>query len=63
MEPIDRNLIAILKTAAEKALDSMIESLNLDYAVGNTEFDDVKDLKASVDELSGCLQKLEEAGY
>ncbi len=60
---IDPKLVKELIDAGHDATDAMCESINLDLAVVNYEFDDVNDLKAALDRLSDALDKIESAGY
>ena len=60
---IDPKLVKELIDAGNDATDAMCESINLDLAVGNDEFDDVNDLQAALDRLSDALEKIESAGY
>ena len=53
--PIDPALIAELVDAAREAADAMCESLNLDLAVGNDDFEDVKTIGDALDRLSAAL--------
>ena len=41
---------------------ALYESLNLDLADGNDEFEDAKNLAAGLDQLSEVLEKIETAG-
>ena len=60
---IDPKLVKELIDAGNDATDAMCESINLDLAVGNEEFDDVKEIDAALDRLSDALEKIESAGY
>ncbi len=44
---IDPKLVKELIDAADEAADAMCDSLNLDWGVGNTEFEDVNNLEAA----------------
>ena len=59
---IDSKLVKELIDAGHDATDAMCESINLDLAVGNDEFEDVNDLRAALDRLSDALEKIESAG-
>ena len=61
--PIDPKLVKELIDAGHEATDAMCECLNLDLAVGNDEFDDLKDLGAALDRLSAALDKMKQAGF
>ena len=58
---IDPKLIKELIAAAEQATDAMCESINLDWAVGNDGFDDVKELDDAFVRLSDVLKKIDSA--
>ncbi len=60
---IDPKLVKELIDAGNDATDAMCESINLDLAVGNDEFNDVNDLQAALDRLSDALEKTDSAGY
>ncbi len=60
--PIDPKLVKELIDAAEEAADAMCDSLNLDWGVGNTEFEDVKNLGAAHNRLSAALDRIKQAG-
>lgn len=55
MKLIEPSLIQRLLDAAHEAVGTMSETLNLDLAVDNHEFEDVKNLSASLDRLSAVL--------
>ena len=55
-------LVKELIDAAEEAADAMCDSLNLDWGVGNTEFEDVKDLETARNRLSAALDRIRQAG-
>ena len=59
---VDPKLIKELVDAAEEATDAMCESLNLDWGVGNDEFEDVKNLEVARNRLSDALDKVKQAG-
>ncbi len=59
---IDPKLVKDLIDAAEEAADAMCDSLNLDWGVGNTEFEDVKNLGAAHNRLSVALNRIKQAG-
>ena len=59
---IDPKLVKELIDAAEEAADAMCDSLNLDWGVGNTEFEDVKNLAAARNRLSAALDRIKQAG-
>ncbi len=59
---IDAKLVRELIDAAEEAADAMCDSLNLDWGVGNTEFEDVKNLGAAHHRLSAALNRIKQAG-
>lgn len=44
--------------ASEAAQAAMIDSLDLDYGVGNEEFEDVKTLQAALDQLTSATDAL-----
>ena len=56
---IDPALVRELIAAAEEAADAMCDSLNLDLAVGNDEFEDVQSLGAALDRLAAALASIE----
>ena len=58
---IDAKLVKELIDAGHDATDAMCESINLDSAVGNDEFEDVNELRAALDRLSDALEKIESA--
>ncbi len=58
----DPKLVKELIDAAEEAADAMCDSLNLDWGVGNTEFEDVKNLGAALDRLSAALNRIKQTG-
>ena len=58
---IDPKLVKELIDAGHDATDAMCESINLDLAVGNDEFEDVNELRAALDRLSDALEKIESA--
>ncbi len=60
---IDPKLVKELIDAGHDATDAMCESINLDWAVGNEDFEDVQELDAALDRLSDALKKIESAGY
>ncbi len=51
-----------LGCTAEEAADAMCDSLNLDWGVGNDEFEEVKNLGAALDRLSTALNRIKQAG-
>jgi len=55
---IDPKLVKELIDAAEEAADAMCDSLNLDWGVGNDEFEDVKNLEAARDRLTAVVERL-----
>ncbi len=59
---IDPKLVKELIDAAEEAADAMPDSLNLDWGVGNDEFEDVKNLGAARNRLSAALDRIKQAG-
>ncbi len=59
---IDPKLVKELIDAAEEAADAMCDSLNLDWGVGNDEFEDVKNLEAARDRLTAVVERLKLAG-
>ena len=60
---IDPNLVKELTDAGHDATDAMFESLNLDWGVGNADFEDVQELDAAYRRLSDALENIESAGY
>ncbi len=59
---IDPKLVKELINAGHDATDAMFESLNLDWGVGNEDFEDVQELDAAYRRLSNALEKIEAAG-
>ena len=60
---IDPKLVKELIAAAEEAVDAMCDSLKLDCGVGNTKFEDVKNLGAAHTRLSAALNRIKLAGF
>ena len=58
---IDPTLIKELIDATKEAADAMCDSLNLDWGVRNTEFEDVKNLAAARNRLSAALDRIKQA--
>ena len=56
-------LIKELLDAADEACHAMCDSLNLDFGVGNEDFEDVKSLRAALDRLEAVLDKVKQAGF
>lgn len=54
----DSDVVLRLVEAAEQAEAIMCDSINLDLAVGNYEFEDVLALEAALDELTAALDAI-----
>ena len=59
---VDPKLVKELIDAAEEAADAMCDSLNLDWGVGNDEFEDVTNLRATRDRLDAAVERLKQPG-